>query len=32
MGERRLEAFHRDFDASVVAFFREHLVNDGETR
>ena len=25
-------AFHRDFDASIVAFFREHLVGDGGTR
>jgi hypothetical protein len=25
-------AFHRDFDASVVGFFREHLVGDGGTR
>jgi len=25
-------AFHRDFDASVVRFFREHLVSDGGTR
>jgi predicted dienelactone hydrolase len=25
-------AFHRDFDASVVGFFREHLVSDGGTR
>ena len=25
-------AFHRDFDASVVGFFREHLVGDGENR
>jgi hypothetical protein len=25
-------AFHRDFDASVVGFLREHLVGDGETR
>jgi hypothetical protein len=25
-------AFHRDFDASVVGFFREHLVSDGVTR
>jgi predicted dienelactone hydrolase len=25
-------AFHRDFDASVVRFFREHLAGDGETR
>lgn len=24
-------AFHRDFDASVVGFFREHLVSDGAT-
>jgi predicted dienelactone hydrolase len=23
-------AFHRDFDVSVVGFFREHLVSDGE--
>jgi hypothetical protein len=22
-------AFHRDFDASIVKFFREHLVGDG---
>ncbi len=25
-------AFHRDFDASIVGFFREHLAGDGETR
>jgi predicted dienelactone hydrolase len=25
-------AFHRDFDASIVRFFREHLVADGGTR
>jgi hypothetical protein len=25
-------AFHRDFDASIVRFFREHLVGDGGTR
>jgi predicted dienelactone hydrolase len=25
-------AFHRDFDARVVRFFREHLASDGETR
>jgi predicted dienelactone hydrolase len=25
-------AFHRDFNASVVRFFREHLVSDGGTR
>lgn len=25
-------AFHRDFDASIVRFFREHLVGDGESR
>jgi hypothetical protein len=25
-------AFHRDFDASVVRFFREHLASDGGTR
>jgi predicted dienelactone hydrolase len=25
-------AFHRDFDASVVLFFREHLASDGRTR
>jgi len=25
-------AFHRDFDASVVGFFRERLVSDGEAR
>jgi predicted dienelactone hydrolase len=25
-------AFHRDFDASVVRFFRDHLVGDGGTR
>jgi predicted dienelactone hydrolase len=25
-------AFHRDFDASVVGFFREHLLSDGGTR
>jgi predicted dienelactone hydrolase len=25
-------AFHRDFDASVVRFFREHLASDGRTR
>ncbi|WP_407176072.1 alpha/beta hydrolase family protein [Bradyrhizobium sp. STM 3562] len=25
-------AFHREFDASVVRFFREHLVSDGKTR
>jgi predicted dienelactone hydrolase len=25
-------AFHRDFDASVVRFFREHLAGDGEAR
>jgi hypothetical protein len=25
-------AFHRDFDASVVGFFRENLVSDGGTR
>jgi predicted dienelactone hydrolase len=25
-------AFHRDFDASVVRFFEEHLVGDGGTR
>jgi predicted dienelactone hydrolase len=25
-------AFHRDFDASVVGFFRDHLVGEGETR
>jgi len=25
-------AFHRDFDASIVGFFREHLVGDGGTR
>jgi predicted dienelactone hydrolase len=25
-------AFHRDFDLSVVGFFREHLVSDGGTR
>jgi hypothetical protein len=25
-------AFHRDFDASVVGFFHEHLVSDGEAR
>jgi predicted dienelactone hydrolase len=25
-------AFHRDFDASIVRFFREHLVSDGEAR
>ena len=25
-------AFHRDFDASVVRFFCEHLVRDGESR
>ncbi|SHJ28155.1 Predicted dienelactone hydrolase [Bradyrhizobium lablabi] len=25
-------AFHHDFDASVVRFFREHLVSDGGTR
>jgi predicted dienelactone hydrolase len=25
-------AFHRDFDASVVGFLREHLVSDGGTR
>jgi predicted dienelactone hydrolase len=24
-------AFHRDFDASIVRFFREHLVGDGAT-
>jgi predicted dienelactone hydrolase len=25
-------AFHRDFDVSVVGFFREHLVSDGRAR
>jgi predicted dienelactone hydrolase len=25
-------AFHRDFDASVVGFFRDHLAGDGQTR
>jgi predicted dienelactone hydrolase len=25
-------AFHRDFNASVVGFFRDHLASDGETR
>jgi hypothetical protein len=25
-------AFHRDFNASVVRFFREHLVSDDEAR
>ena len=25
-------AFHRDFDASIVRFFREHLAGDGGTR
>jgi predicted dienelactone hydrolase len=25
-------AFHRDFDASIVGFFREHLVGDDKTR
>jgi predicted dienelactone hydrolase len=25
-------AFHRDFDASIVRFFREHLVGGGEAR
>jgi predicted dienelactone hydrolase len=24
--------FHRDFDASIIRFFREHLVSDGGTR
>jgi predicted dienelactone hydrolase len=25
-------AFHRDFDANVLRFFRDHLVSDGESR
>jgi hypothetical protein len=25
-------AFHRDFNANVIRFFREHLVGDGGTR
>jgi hypothetical protein len=26
------EEFHREFNASVITFFRERLVGDGETR
>ena len=25
-------AFHRDFDARIVGFFRDHLIGDGGTR
>jgi hypothetical protein len=25
-------AFHREFNASILRFFRKHLMSDGETR
>jgi hypothetical protein len=31
-GHHDRAAFHRDFNASVIRFFREHLVGDGGAR